>query len=262
VVLASKPVSCETLTTSSKFADDAHNVTLTVSISSGPDDKFWPGERIGVPAQLEGLPEVKGTYVASQRLTASLEAFDARPGAHVKGWVDFAHAEASGSGTFDVTLCHPPAGSSPTPALAGDVPPGPVAGTMAGDTLSPKKAFAIVSHDKESDADHISSIEWFAQDDVSCDDMRVKIRQRLPAFAVFDPGGSSQKQDYSGTQQPARAIFRPSTRNPKLPPLDGNGWVKLDRLVFEEGKALTGSVRGAYASGAVAGTFSAQICRQ
>jgi hypothetical protein len=262
VVLANKAVSCDALEEQGKAVDDPHRTTLTISVPVGPGGKLWGGARVGVAGQLEGFAGFKGSYVASDRLTASVEPFEPKPGAHVKGWADFAETEATGGGAFDVTLCHPPSWSASAPALSGDVPNAPLAGTLAGEAPVSKKVLAVVQHDKAVDADHITTIEWYAQDDVTCNDLRAKPRQHLPYLMILNIGGASANRDYSGTQQPAKAAFRPSTWNPKLPPRDGPAWVKLERLVFDEGQSLTGSVRGVYEKGALAGTFTAQICRE
>ena len=256
VVLADRKYSCDDL--GARFIDDTQLRTLTLKVPPGPGATYFAGSRIGVTGQMDATGAPGGSYLDQNELTAQIASADTKTGGHVVGWTTWARGGWSAAGAFDAKVC-PPLFTTPAPKLEASEPTGAVAGTMAGEAFTAKKALAVVRHNKKLDLEYVSEIDLFASADVGCADLPLGDKHD-PSLAITEIGGASPKLDYSGTQQPMVGMFAPSTWKVGKPRTTERGWIRLESLDFAG--PLKGTLRLAGGKGSAAGAFTADVCKK
>ena len=256
IVLANQPVSCQDF--DGKFGTDDKRISLSVNMPPGPGQTYFAGHRVGVTGQISA-PGVTADYINQNQLVAQLETTDAKAGSHVKGWVVWERGALGAKGTFDAKIC-PIGSTSAVPPLGAEATAGAVSGTAGGESFTAKKVLAVVRHEKDTNVEYVSELDFFGGDDVTCEDTPATDTHN-PSLALTNMGGASAKNDFSGTVQPVDGMFAPTAWKVGKSRLTGGGWIQLEALDFDA--PLKGTVQVALLKGGtVGGAFTAEVCRK
>lgn len=267
---------------------DAYRIRF--DLTPGPGGRFFTGTPTGVGANFESRRTRLAITAADPYLvTATIEPFTLKGGAHVRGRLEFdvkfvktkidrtkQTYQSKGAGYFDVEICDD---SEILKGLTGqpqEVPEGDVAGTFAGEKFTFKTAIANVWHDSDNAQDYVDSIVFFPTGGVTCDNQWDQ-REKLNLFMIRSIGGAGRRQRFIGSAQPASASFS----IPK-PTVDVNGatdsfrffgggaeraWVRFEKLEFRSGGSVVGAIYADSRPGAkpeetgkIAGRFRAKVC--
>lgn len=268
-------------------SDDAY--TLSFELPAGPGGGFYAGHSIGVPIMYNHQRiKLKSTFVRPQFVDLKIEdGFKLEEGKKLKGSLAFDHkyVETKGddkkdwvytaSGNFEITVCDDKWGDfkKAKDGLPESAPEGDVAGEFAGEKFKAKTVLATVMKDFSTKKYYIDSINFYAAEDVTCQNHWTDGRKD-PYFYVTDIGGGGETTKFEGKAQPAQpwfAIPKGKGQPSNLKSFGYNGgrraWIELDSIDFEKGGKIKGKVVAKSAkdakkddTGEIGGTFEAKVC--
>lgn len=268
-------------TCSLSAADDPNVTRLEVDLHAGPDDRLYAGHPIGVAVSIDPLAQKKKyaeSWIGSPFATLTIDA-DATwsKGAHVRGTLEFTYDRAfgarvlryEGSGAFDAVVCDEHGegwwGGGPS-----SVDAHAVEGAYGEATMETKSALAFVMHDDTNHLDYVETLRFYPTE-VDCD-RRAEMEKTTPYLQLSGPvAGANARQRFVGTAQPASFFYvTPSEGDAETTThaIDGDGWVRVDRLELDVGGEVRGelfveSAKGESAErrGKFSGNFRAKVCR-
>ncbi len=270
VTLTSWPSSCE-------LREDGRGASLTFEVPAGPGRRFYAGHPIGVnvavkasdqkmqfPVDMGPMGAVLGDGVTLMMgpaaVQVTVEPFEWKKGAHVRGTIDGSEAVligASGaSGTFDAEVCFD--ADPAAKGLADSAPKTPV---------KAKTVHALVRRRPKSQDEAVDqSLKRSKGTYAEISRLVFYDKAKVPCGAA-EPPGFLQVQSLGGadatrpltTQQPATAVWREG--NDAFAAVS-EAWVQLDELAFDEGKTVRGSLWTLKKKGQppFTGRFEAVVC--
>jgi hypothetical protein len=277
VLFSNGPLSCDETNPST-------GLTIGFTIPAGPGRAYFVGKLIHVGISTSA-PQLQDAFALQDSPPhMAIATVDARPGGRVHGALQGTarsspanthgpeiYASAIG-GIFDVTIC--PNTWPPSMKVGDAVPPepptgGPVKGRVAGQPFLARSALAFVWHDANPASDHIRTIEFYPDAGVTCA-KRTAARESIDVSAFA--GGSSVAPEI-GVAEPAslahdlRTLVGGRSVGFKSADLGTHSWVTFDKMAFEAGDVVSGSVvmlarlaEPPEKQVAVGGRFEATVC--
>ena len=227
--------------------------TLSIALPPGPGARFFSGVTIGVRAW--GAVDGRNLQYGPSDVVVELEPFTPAKGGTIRGRLD----TPLGAGTFQAEIC----GFDPVPSmLPDDAPDAPASGTLDGHPFTVKKGLAYLAGGTGGDA-RLEDLRLFSDETATCRELT----SRGVGLYVHFLAGAGARRPLTGTRQPSTASVTnvPIERGA----VTGNvpTWIRFDRLVFEPGARIAGSIAVADATirehgvaTRVAGRFEAEVC--
>ncbi len=279
--LSTEKVACK-----GTLPDEAY--TIGFDVPAGPGGKFYAGGDIGVQLYLNNQRiKLKQTYVPAAFTKIHLEEFKLKDGEKIKGSLEFdtKYIEMKGDdkkewkyqagGDFEITICEDYDNFKKVKggALEDKAPSGDVSGEHGGEKFEYKTALVIVQKDFNMKKEYVYSVEFYPDADVSCSS-RWDDQKKHAYFFVDYLGGSSVTYNFKGSPQPATAHMSYPKKGGGLSNWKSFGYsggaraaIKFDKLSFENGDKVSGSVWAESSSdakadekGKIGGKFEGKVC--
>jgi hypothetical protein len=200
---------------------------LSIEIPPGPGGRFFAGIPVGVRAY--GFVDGSRVDYLPAETVARLQPFEPLKGAKISGTIELPR----GGGAFEAELCELGRVSTSLPEEASDRP---AAGILDGRAFEPRKAFIEL----EKDPTRLDWLRVYQDEGLTC--ANAAKSSKKPALALDHIGGASARRPLVGSTQPAWAggFHVPLERAyfvGRMP-----AWVRFERLSFEPGAKVTGSL--------------------
>ena len=279
-------LSTEKVTCKGTLPDEAY--TIAFDVPAGPGGKFYAGKDFGVQMYLNNQRiKLKQTYVPAAFAKIHLDDFKLKDGEKIKGSLEFdtKYIEMKGDdkkewkyqagGDFEVTICEDYDNFKKVKAgaLEDKAPSGDVAGEHGGEKFEYKTALVIVQKDFNMKKEYVYTVEFYADADVSCSS-RWDDQKKHAYFFVDYLGGASVTYNFKGSPQPATAHMSYPKKGGGLSNWKSFGysggaraWIQFDKLTFENGDKVSGTVFAESSSdakadekGKIGGKFEGKVC--
>lgn len=247
----------------------------SITLFPGPAGTYFAGAPIGLEAFVETGDRAR--VFPGRDVDATLERFEARTGARVRGSVA-THARVGGlSGSFDATVCADDVGSGNADAGALDAAlPGPgleapVTAVYDGTEVAMRTATVSVVDDLEEHENYVKGAHFAFVRPPTLGGAKVAADASLTIEVVC--GGASGARQLRAkmleTPQPIVAtlagggVWASSHEKKNLPPAawsgTGHGWIRFTAIELKTGSVVEGEIAATFPRGKVSGHFRGSV---